>query len=225
MALTTPRGPLGTEPAGWFHPPIPETTFVEPHPRRIQAEIDGAIVLDTEDAVLIHRPNRYLQYGFPLDVVGDLPNKPDDAAPGFVRVPWGAVDKWYEEGRHIPDYPPNPYHRIDCHPTSRRLTVKVGDTVLVDTDDTLILFETTLPARIYVDRRHVATELLRPTGSTSWCNYKGEASYWSVEVGGTTIDDAAWSYEDPRPEASPIRSLLCFDETRVDVVAELPPVY
>lgn len=225
MALTTPRGPLGTEPAGWFHPPIPESTFVEPHPRRIQAELDGQIVLDTEHAVLIHRPNRYLQYGFPVDVVGDLPNKPDEAAPGYVRVPWGAVDKWFEEGRHIPDYPPNPYHRIDCHPTVRRLTVKVGDTVVVDTDDTLILFETTLPHRLYVDRSRISGVVLRETETTSWCNYKGRATYWAVEVDGVVIEDAAWSYEEPLPEATPIAGMLSFDEAKVDVTAALPPAY
>lgn len=42
MALTTPRGPLGTSPAGWFSEPLPAgAVYVEPHPRRIRAVRDG----------------------------------------------------------------------------------------------------------------------------------------------------------------------------------------
>ena len=56
-------GPLGPSPAGWFAPPIPDdVVYVEPHPRRIEAVRDGQTVLDTEDALLVHRPGRTLTY-------------------------------------------------------------------------------------------------------------------------------------------------------------------
>ncbi len=83
-------------------------------------------------------------YVFPVDEVGDLPTEPEPDAPGFVRVPWDAVDTWLEEGRKLVHYPPNPYHRVDCRPTKRHLRVSVNGTVLVDTEDTVILFETAL---------------------------------------------------------------------------------
>lgn len=226
MALTTPRGPLGTNPAGWFDRPIPEgTTFVEPHPRRVQAVKDGRIVIDTERALLVHRPDRFLQYAFPAEEVGDLPCRPEDAAPGYVRVKWTAVDAWLEEGRELVDYPPNPYHRIDIHPTSRRLRVELAGSVVVDTDDTTILFETTLDARLYVERRHVALDVLQPSPTRTYCNYKGWATFWSIVVGDSVAEDAVWSYENPRPEASPIAGLLSFDQRKLDVVAQLPPSY
>ena len=47
--------------------------------------------------------------------------------------------------------PPNPYHRVDCRPTRRALHVAVDGTTLVDTDDTVIVFETALEPRHYVD--------------------------------------------------------------------------
>lgn len=226
MALTTPRGPLGTDPAGWFDLPIPDgATFVEPHPRRIQALRGGKVVIDTERALLVHRPNRFLQYAFLAEEIGDLPSRPEDAAPGYVRVKWDAVDTWLEEGRELVDYPPNPYHRIDIHPTKRRLRVEFGGEVLVDTDDTTILFETTLDARLYVARDHLRTDLLRPSDTRTYCNYKGWASFWSVAVGDDIVEDVAWSYEEPRPEASPIAGFLSFDADKVDLVADLPPSY
>ena len=50
MSLTTGRGPLGKHPAGRFTAPVPDgVAYVEPHPRRIQALVDGSVVLDTGD--------------------------------------------------------------------------------------------------------------------------------------------------------------------------------
>lgn len=99
MALTTPQGPLGTDPAGWFSEPLPAgVVYVESHPGRIQAVRDGRTVIDTEQAVMVHRPDRIHRYAFLADEVGDLPHKPEPAAPGYVVVPWGAVDTWFERG-------------------------------------------------------------------------------------------------------------------------------
>ena len=145
MALSTPRGPLGPDRAGWFGVEFPTgVTFVEPHPRRIVARLDGQVVIDTERALLVHRAGQRLAYAFPTGETGDLPSTPEPDAPGFVQVPWDAVDEWYEEGRRLVHYPPNPYHRVDWHPTRRRLRVAAVDTVLVYTDDTMILFESKL---------------------------------------------------------------------------------
>ena len=226
MALTTPRGPLGTDPAGWFSPPIaPDTVFVEPHPRRIEAVKDGRTVIDTERALLVHRPNRFLAYAFLPDEVGDLPTKPEEAAPGYVRVRWDAVDSWFEEGRRVVDHPPNPSHRIACHPTTRRLRVDVAGTTLVDTDDTVILFETTLQHRLYVDPKHVRTDLLEMTDTKTYCAYKGVATYRAAVIGDLVVPDVAFVYDDPFPEAATIKGMLSFDPTRVDFSAELPPDY
>lgn len=219
MTLVAGRGPLSSDPAGRFSPPLPaDVVYIEPHPRRVQAFKDGRPVIDTEQVLMVHRQGRPLSYLFRVDEVGDLPAEPEPEAPGFVHVPWDAVDTWLEEGRELVHYPPNPYHRIDCRPTTRRLRVTAAGTTLVDTDDTVIVFETSLEPRLYVDRTHVRTDLLLRSETSSYCNYKGFATYWSV--GG--IDDVAWSYPDPPPEGLPIKGFLSFDDTKVDVVAELP---
>ena len=182
MSLVAGRGPLSADPAGRFSPPVPaDLVYIEPHPRRVQAVRNGDLVIDTESALMVHRQGHPLSYAFPAEVVDDLPAEPVAEAPGFVHVPWDAVDTWLEEGRKLVHYPPNPYHRIDCRPTKRRLRVSVDRHHLVDTEDTVILFETALEPRLYVDPAHVRTDLLRRSETSSYCNYKGFATYWSAE--------------------------------------------
>ncbi|ORJ60059.1 DUF427 domain-containing protein [Mycobacterium simiae] len=219
MSLVAGRGPLSREPAGRFSPPLPgEVVYIEPHPRRVQALRDGQPVIDTERVLMVHRQGRPLSYLFRAEDIGDLPAEPEPAAPGFVHVPWDAVDTWLEEGRELVHYPPNPYHRVDCRPTKRRLRVRLGDTTLVDTDDTVIVFETALAPRLYVDPSRVRTDLLRRSQTSTYCNYKGYATYWSAGE----VADIAWSYPDPPPESLPIKGFLSFDESKAEVIAQLP---
>lgn len=224
MSLTTGRGPLSSNPAGRFSPPVPAgAVYVEPHPRRVQALVGERVVLDTERALLVHRPDRTLSYAFLPEDAAALASEPEADAPGYVRVPWDSADGWVEEGRRLVHYPPNPYHRVDCRPTARRLRVEVSGTVLVDTDDTIILFETALAPRLYVHPSHVRADLLRRSDTSTYCNYKGVATYWSAVIGDVVVDDVAWSYDEPLPESTPIAGHLSFDGARATVEAALPP--
>ncbi|MBV5242690.1 MULTISPECIES: DUF427 domain-containing protein [Mycolicibacterium] len=223
MSLVAGRGPLSRDRAGQLIPPVADDlVYVEPHPRRVQAVLGGRTVIDTEHALMVHRRGAPLSYAFSAGDIGDLPSTPVPEAPGYAVVPWSAVDSWFEEGRELVHYPPNPYHRVDCRPTARRLRVDAGEVTLVDTTDTTILFETALPPRLYVRPSAVRTDLLRRSSTTSYCNYKGYATYWSLDIDGTVVDDVAWSYADPPPESLPIAGMVSFDETRVAVTAELP---
>ena len=223
MSLVAGRGPFGQDPAGWFSPPVPsQPVYVEPHPRRIQALVNGQPVIDTERALMVHRLGHPLSYAFRADEVDGLPSEPVPEAPGFVRVPWDAVDAWIEEGRQLVHYPPNPYHRVDCRPTTRGLRVSVHGVILVDTTDTVIVFETSLDPRLYVAPELVRMDLLRRSDTSSYCNYKGTATYWTAVVGDTVVEDVAWSYPEPLPETTQIEGFLSFDATRCDVIAELP---
>ncbi|WP_197373702.1 DUF427 domain-containing protein [Mycolicibacterium baixiangningiae] len=223
MTLTAGRGPLSADPAGWFTPPLADgAVYAEPHPRRVVAVQAGRTVIDTEDVVMVHRRGHPLRYAFRPDAVGDLPSAPVAEAPGYVDVPWDAVDTWFEEGRELVHYPPNPYHRVDCRPTDRGLRVTVAGIVLVDTTHTVVVFETALAPVLYVDPADVRVDMLRPSATTSYCNYKGWATYWSAVVGDAVADDVAWSYPDPLPESHSIAGFLSFDPARAEVLAELP---
>jgi uncharacterized protein (DUF427 family) len=196
----------------------PGEVHVEAHARRVQGFIDDRAVIDTEAALMVHRSGVTLAYAFPVEVVGDLAGTPVPEAPGYVTVSWDVVDRWVEEGRELVFYPPNPYHRVDCRPARRRLKVIAGDTVLVDTDQTVILFETGLVPRLYVAPVYLRPGLLVLSETTTYCNYKGWASYWST----AEEPDVAWSYGAPLPESLPITGYFSFDPTKVIVEAELP---
>lgn len=225
MSLVAGRGPLSKDRAGTLFGADRvdgDLVYIEPHPRRVEAYRGGVRVVDTEGALLVHRRGDVLRYAFRATEVDDLPADAVPEAPGYVTVPWDAVDRWVEEGRQLVHYPPNPYHRVDCLPTSRRLRVCVGDTVLVDSSDTVVVFETALAPRLYVGRAAVRTDLLQISQTESYCNYKGYATYYHVRIGEHVVEDAAWSYENPLAESHVLGGLLSFDDTRVRVEAEVP---
>jgi uncharacterized protein (DUF427 family) len=204
---------------------MPEhVTYVEPFPRRVRARIGGTTVLDSERVLLVHRQGAPPTYAFPAEEAAQVPHIDEPAAPGFVTIAWDAVTSWYEEEEEVFMHPRNPYHRVECVRTTRRLTVEFGGLVLVDTTDTVGVYETSLAPRLYVSPAHAAPGVLVPSPTTTYCPYKGTASYWSAVIGDAHIADVAWSYEEPYPECSAIRGLLSFYETRLDVSAEFPPV-
>jgi uncharacterized protein (DUF427 family) len=223
VSLTTGRGPLGPNPAGRFSIPVPTgVVYVEPFARRVRGVLRGLVVVDSERAVLVHRPGHPPAYAFPSDDVEVEAAVADPDAPGCVRVPWDAVDEWFEEEERVSGHPRNPYHRVDCVRTARHLRVEVAGLVLVDTTDTMGVYEAALAPKLYVRKDLVRPDVLVPSATTTYCPYKGTASYWSAVVDGATVDDVAWTYEDPLPECEPIRGLVSFEVDRVSVQHDLP---
>jgi uncharacterized protein (DUF427 family) len=108
--------------------------------------------------------------------------------------------------------------------TSRHLVVEVAGATLVDTTETIGVYETALEPCLYVPRAAVRTDLMRPSPTTTYCPYKGEASYWTTVIGGQVVEDVAWSYADPHPECIAVRDMLSFDPTRAIVRHDLPTV-
>ncbi len=111
-------------------------------------------------------------------------------------------------------------HEITITPTELHVEVAVGGHTVAKSDHPVLLEETGLPTRYYLPREDVRTDLLRRTDRTTSCPFKGEASYWSVEVGGEVHDDLVWSYENPIPDAKGIAGLLCFYSERADITVE-----
>jgi len=224
VSLTTGRGPLSRNRAGRFQPAVPDdVVYVEPFRRRVRGLSGGTTVVDSERVLLVHRPGQPPTYAFPADDVSWPAATPVPEAPGHVQVAWDALDAWFEEEEPVQGHPRNPYHRIDCLRSHRQLHVEVAGTRLVDTRDTLVLHETALDPKLYVERELVRTDLLVRSATTTYCPYKGTATWFSAIVDGEIVADVAWSYEDPLPESTPIAGLLSFDEQRATVTHDLPP--
>jgi uncharacterized protein (DUF427 family) len=139
---------------------------------------------------------------------------------GHVALRWGAMDAWYEEEERVLGHPRDPFKRIDVRQSSRHVRIEVGGEVLAETRLARLLFETGLPVRYYVPPEDVRRDLLRPTASTSFCAYKGQASYYSVEAAGELHEDLAWTYRDPLPDNGQIKDLICFYDEKADVFVD-----
>jgi uncharacterized protein (DUF427 family) len=198
-------------------------TYLEPHRRRVRAIKDGVTVIDSEHALLVHRPGCPPTYAFPAGDVDGVPAQPETDAPDHVTVAWDTVDAWFEEDEQVFGHPRNPYHRVDCLRSARRLRVETAVATLADTAATLAVYETALEPRLYVDPRFVRMDLLHTSSTETYCPYKGTATYWTARIGDIVLDDVAWSYEDPLPESAPLQHFLSFDDSKVIVVHDLPP--
>ncbi len=144
---------------------------------------------------------------------------------GTVRFDWEALDAWFEEDEETFVHPRNPYTRVDALRSLRHLRVEVADAVLAETTAPVLLFETGLPTRYYVDKTAVRFEHLRPSDARSSCPYKGNTSaYWSAEVDGVVHLDVAWTYDFPTRALAPIAGLVAFFNEDVDLFLDGQPL-
>jgi uncharacterized protein (DUF427 family) len=151
-----------------------------------------------------------------VHVEGSVPELVDT-----VRFDWEALDSWFEEDEEVFVHPRNPYSRVDALRSSRHVRIELDGVVLAETSSPVLVFETGLPTRYYIDRTAVNVEHLEPSGTVTACPYKGRTSgYWSVRIGDTLHQDLAWSYSFPTRELAPIAGLIAFYDEKVDVVVD-----
>ncbi len=100
--------------------------------------------------------------------------------------------KWFEEETPIYVHPKDPFKRVDILAATRDIKVSVDGHLIAHTQMSMHLYETGLPVRYYLPLTSVDASVLRPSETKSKCPYKGEAQYWSVELGGKTYEDLFW---------------------------------
>jgi uncharacterized protein (DUF427 family) len=138
----------------------------------------------------------------------------------LVRFDWNAMSEWFEEDEVVYTHPRDPYTRVDILSSSRRVRVEIGGLIVAESENPRLLFETGLPTRYYLPLADVRLDLLRPSPSTSYCPYKGTASYLSFETADIVEPDVAWIYRAPLPESSKIAGLVSFYQERADVYVD-----
>ena len=116
---------------------------------------------------------------------------------------------------------PGPDHPIEIEPTASRVVVTVAGKVIADTRGALTLREAAYAAVQYIPRKDVDMAALTRTDHTTYCPYKGDASYYSIPAGGERAAKAVWTYETPLPAMSAIKDYLAFYPDRVDDIALL----
>lgn len=141
--------------------------------------------------------------------------------PGSVSFRWEAIDAWFEEDEQVFVHPRNPYTRVDALRSGRSVRVMLDGAVLADAPSSVMVLETGLPTRYYLDRVHIDWIHMRPTDTVTSCAYKGKTSgYWSVTTDRNTYPDVAWAYDFPTRQVTPIAGLVAFYNERVDLHLE-----
>jgi uncharacterized protein (DUF427 family) len=118
---------------------------------------------------------------------------------------------------------PGPDHPISIVANPSRITVVVGGRVVAETRSALTLREASYPAVEYIPRRDVDMAALIRSEHKTYCPYKGDASYFSIPVGGDRAANAVWSYETPFEAMAQIKDYLAFYPDRVDRISSSAP--
>jgi uncharacterized protein (DUF427 family) len=122
----------------------------------------------------------------------------------------------------MPDRPikiPGPDHPIEIRPNASRVVVAVGGKVIADTLEGLTLSEAGYAAVQYIPRRDVDMAALGRSDHTTYCPYKGDASNFSIPIGGTRSTNAVWTYETPFEAMAHIKDYVAFYPDRVDEIS------
>jgi uncharacterized protein (DUF427 family) len=207
----------------WEWPPYPQ--YYLP-----LADVDPAVLVDEQHEQRLHHgiARRHgLRVG-EIDRPGSARIYGDDAQHGLaghVRFDWDALDAWFEEDEQIFVHPRNPYARVDALRSHRTVRVELEGVLLAESASTVMVFETGLPTRYYLDRTEVNFEHLVPSDTVTACPYKGTTSgYWSVRVGDAEHPDLAWAYDFPTRELLPIAGMLAFYNEKVDIAVDGVPL-
>jgi uncharacterized protein (DUF427 family) len=231
-----------------FPASIPTVDLVQPVPRRIRAMLAGEIVVDTTRALYVWEHAHYPQYYIPrADVrpnvlVDEHATRATSRGTAHVhgvrsgdeyrqacalhyadfhdavRFDWAAMDLWFEEDEQVFVHPRDPYTRVDAIRSTRPVRIEVDGVVVAASSSPVLVFETGLPTRYYLNRTDVDFTKLIRTDTVTECPYKGTTSdYWSVKTPKRIHQDVAWSYRFTTKDLLPIAGLISFYNEKVNV--------
>ena len=144
---------------------------------------------------------------------------------GMVRFEWESLDAWFEEDEEVFVHPRNPYTRVDAIRSTRSVRIELDGVVLAESPSPVMMFETGLPTRYYLNRNETNFDHLIRTETVTSCPYKGKTSgYWSIRIRDTVHPDLAWAYDFPTRQLLPIAGMIAFYNERVDIVLDGQPL-
>ena len=124
-----------------------------------------------------------------------------------------------------PGYATKPEHRVDLLPEARRVRVTFAGAVIADSLAAVRVEESGHEPVHYVPEKDVRLDLMRPTEHKTYCPFKGDCSYWTVEVDGggaeRKSENAIWGYRTPYDEAVGLARHYAFYKSRVDSIEVL----
>ena len=99
------------------------------------------------------------------------------------------------------------------------VTVKAGGTVIAKTNAALLIQETRHDDVYYLPREDVGLNSLTPTDQSTYCPFKGHASYWSY-TGNSNLENFMWSYPKPYEQVRRLAGYVSFYTDKVDQIID-----
>ncbi|WP_414637904.1 DUF427 domain-containing protein [Actinophytocola sp.] len=98
-----------------------------------------------------------------------------------------------------------------------RVTVRVGGQVVADTTSALVLQESNYPPVQYIPLADVDQSLLTATDTSTYCPFKGDASYYSLSTPDGELTDVIWTYRTPYEAVAPIAEHVALYANKVEI--------
>jgi uncharacterized protein (DUF427 family) len=119
-----------------------------------------------------------------------------------------------------PAYEKYPEHRVDVEPNANHVRAEFAGETIADSTRSLRVIESRHDPVVYVPREDLKQGLLEKTEHSTFCPFKGHASYYSIRVGDRVAENAIWSYEDPYDEVAELKDCAAFYLDRIDSLSE-----
>lgn len=110
------------------------------------------------------------------------------------------------------DYPRPP--RLEN--SKKRLQVMFNGVTIVATRHAKRILETSHPPVYYIPPEDIKMEYLTASDRSSWCEWKGAAAYYHLQVGNRQVQNAAWYYPQPTPGFESLKDFAAFYPSLMD---------
>lgn len=110
------------------------------------------------------------------------------------------------------DYPRPP--RLE--ESQKHIQVVFNGVVIADTHRAQRVLETSHPPVYYIPPEDVQLQYLTPTPRTTFCEWKGAASYYTITVGSKASSQAAWYYRQPTHPYEALANYIAFYPAKMD---------
>jgi uncharacterized protein (DUF427 family) len=143
------------------------------------ADVNAAVMVDEDHLQHLHRGTAQRQGLRVGEIVrpasaGVYTDDALDGLAGTVRFAWEALDAWFEEDEEVFVHPRNPYSRVDALRSTRRVRIELDGALLAESACPVMVFETGLPTRYYLNRTELNFEHLVPTETVTSCPVQGD---------------------------------------------------
>lgn len=125
-------------------------------------------------------------------------------------------------GNHAPGFAAKPGYRVDLVSEKGRARVVFAGVTIADSTAALSVRETAHEPVLYFPRKDVRMDRLVRTDHHTYCPFKGQCSYWTIEGEGRIAENAVWSYEAPYDEVKGLKDYLAFYRSKVDALTLEP---